>query len=774
MKKLLSSVLMPLGFAAMALSAGATSPVARPEATVVAGNARFTVLTPEMVRIEYSDKGVFEDRATFTVQNREMEQVPEFTTREKDGFLYISTPKLTLKYRKGSNPVTAPASGDNLSVSMKLAGKPVVWYPGLVDSLNLKGTTRTLDCQDGDNARAWLEQGLVSRSGWAVIDDSWRTKRADGSQSFALEPNEEVGFDWWADRRDPEALDLYFMGYGHDYKRALGDFTAIAGKVPLPPAFVFGYWYSRYYPYTEGDFRQIMSDLKSNDIPADVLILDMDWHWNGTPHCKSTGRGGWTGWSWNTRMISEPEKLLDDIHANGLRAGLNLHPCDGVTRNESPRYWREMTAELGGKYDIGGDTIGWSIDYPDFSKSFFKNVIREHEGEGVDFWWLDWQQHLTSNLTPGLGETFWINHVFFNDMKRNRPDRRPLIFHRWGGLGCHRYQIGFSGDSRINFPTLAFQPYFTSTASNVGYAYWGHDLGGHIITDEKFANDPDLVLRWFQFGVFTPIYRSHASNDGRIERRIWKFPNFPAIRSTAKLRYALFPYIYTMARKTYDTGVGMCRPIYYEYPEAEEAYKFEGQYYFGDDVLVAPVTEAMPAGGGSIGKTIWFPKGNWWNVSSGRMVKGGRVATLQFGQEDIPWFVKEGAMIPMNPDTVMHVTDRPGELVVMAVAGASGEGSLYEDGGDNTDYDKVYARTALSHKVKGGTETFVIAPREGVSEGLPESRAWRLDVLSERAPKSVTVDGRKAQVSYDRKRSCASVKLPPAPCSLRREVKMSF
>lgn len=285
----------------------AQSPVASPEATVVSGNARFTILTPEMVRIEYSDKGVFEDRATFTVQNRKMSSVPQFVKNEDDDYLYISTDKLNLKYRKGTNPKTLPASPRNLTITMDHDGKPVTWYPGKPDPLNLKGTCRTLDGSNGDNKRAELENGLISRSGWAVIDDSWSAPRADGSRSFAFEPNDEVGYDWWTDRKDSHALDLYFMGYGREYKKAIADFTKIAGKIPLPPAYVFGYWYSKYASYSSDDYRQIMADLESNGIPADVMILDMDWHWNGDANSGSAGIGGWTGWSWNTNLIPEPE-----------------------------------------------------------------------------------------------------------------------------------------------------------------------------------------------------------------------------------------------------------------------------------------------------------------------------------------------------------------------------------------------------------------------------------------------------------------------------------
>lgn len=756
----------------LSLNVVAQNPQAPREAMVVSGNARFTVLTPNMIRIEYSDKGQFEDRATFTIQNRQLESVPKFKTIEDDNYLYITTNKVKLKYRKGTNPMTLPASDQNLSITMTHNGESTTWFPGKEDPLNLKGTCRTLDGCNGDSKRSEMENGLISRSGWAVIDDSWTTRRPDGSHSFALEPDAEMGYDWMAERKDPQALDLYFMGYGNEYKKAIGDFTKIAGKIPLPPAYVFGYWYSRYYIYTADDFRNIVNEIRKNDIPADVMILDMDWHWTGRERGHSKGIGGWTGWSWNTNLIPDPAKLLNDIHDKDFKISLNLHPADGIDSLESPTFYKAMTSELGGKYSHDGK-IDWAIDYPDFTKSFFKNVIRNLESTGVDFWWLDWQQHLTSHFTSGLGETFWCNHVFFNDMAKNRPDRRPMIFHRWGGLGSHRYQIGFSGDALINFPTLAFEPYFTATASNVGYAFWGHDLGGHTFTDASIVNDPELMLRWIQFGIFTPIFRSHATNETSIERRIWKFPNFKQLRDAVQLRYTFIPYIYTMARETYDTGIGMCRPLYYEYPNIEEAYKYENEYFFGNDILVAPITE--PAGKDSIStKEVWFPEGNWWSVATNELIQGPCLKTLQFTQDQIPYFFKEGSMIPLNPPTVRTVTAPTTSLILNAVAGADGIGSLYEDAGDNPDYATAFATTQLTHKVKGNTETYTIEPRKGNATRLVDRRAWTLNIMNASEPTSVKVNGKKSNWEYNVNSKTLTINIPQAPCTSKNEIKVKY
>ena len=762
MKKLCVAAVLAIATALCALASG---PKASPKAVVQDGCARFTVLRPEMIRIEYSPKGVFEDNATFTVVNRQL-PVPKYSKTDDGKYMTITTDALSLRYRKGSNPLAEPASPANLSITMSVNGNPVVWYPGLKDLQNLKGTYRTLDGNNGDDYRSRLEDGLISRSGWAVINDSPSFERADGSRSLALVPD-SGGIDWAAPRADADALDLYFLGYGHNYKKALYDFTLIAGKIPLPPDYVLGYWYSKYDNYSADDFRNIVKSMRDNDINADVLILDMDWHWNGEQEV-SGGRGGWTGWSWNTNLIPDPEGLLADIHKGGLRAALNLHPADGVAAHED-QY--KAVAEAMGLDAGSAETIPWMLEDRKFAKAFFDHIIRPLEKQGVDFWWLDWQQHLTNPRLAGLGETMWCNHVFFNDMKKNRPDRRPVIFHRWGGLGSHRYQIGFSGDTYINFPTLAFEPYFTATASNVGYGYWGHDLGGHMINYYE-PNDPELLLRWMQFGVFTPIFRTHATKGGHIERRIWTYDNFPMINQTVKLRYALFPYLYTMARKAYDTGVGLCRPMYYEYPETAEAYEREGQYFFGDDILVAPVVE--PSVDGVSKKEIWFPEGKWWSVAHGKLIDGGTVRSLDYTLDQIPYFYRQGAVIVKNPPEVKHVTERPDALVLDIVAGADGACEFYEDAGDNADYATKYATTSISHKQRGRKAEYTIAPRKGAYEGMPLSRSYKMRIFNTPRPVKAKEGGRSLQPSYDASSRCTIVDVPSSPCDKGVKVTVEY
>ena len=748
-KRLLAGLLLTvLTLTAQAQTAADWNPQADPQAMVTSGKVRFTVLTPRMIRIQYSATQQFEDRATFAVVNRRL-PVPAYTTREEGGYLYIETEALTLRYKVGSAIAASLKSPNNLCVTFQLNGREVIWYPGKDDALNLKGTKRTLDTASGDNQRPDLEDGIVSRAGWAIIDESPKTKRGDGSQTFAFEGKVD-GIDWLAKPKDMNAIDWYFMGYGHDYKGAIGDYVKVAGRQPMPPLYVLGYWYSKYQRYSQQDFLDLATEIRNNGIPLDVMIFDMDWHLDG-----------WTGWTWNKSLIPNPEGLIRWMHGQGIKVSLNLHPADGVGSHED--HFSEIRSDMG----LTGDRVPWMLEDSTFYRSMFNHIIREREQQGVDFWWIDWQQNLTSNYTEGLSETFWCNHVFFNDMLLNRKDRRPFIFHRWGGLGSHRYPIGFSGDTYSTFGSLAFQPYFTATAANVCFGYWGHDLGGHMqIAD----TNPELMLRWLQFGVFSPIFRTHGANQAGNERRIWKYSNFSDMLECVKLRYELMPYIYTAVRQAYDTGVSICRPLYYEWPEENESYRREGEYMFGDDILVSPVVTESE-GDGLTWHQTWLPEGRWYDVCRNRMMEGRQTLSDEYEAREIPYFIKAGSIVVCNPP-MQNLKTAPAKLVLKLVPGADGETQLYEDAGDTQDYQNgAYCTTVISQQRTSSGVLLTIAPREGSYEGMPMERAYEVVVLLAERPSTVTLNGEACQDwTYDDDTKTLTLNIPTSSCDSRLEV----
>lgn len=215
---------------------------------------------------------------------------------------------------------------------------------------------------------------------------------------------------------------------------------------------------------------------------------------------------------------------------------MNLHPASGIQPHEDAyeAFAKAMSVDPKTK-----KYIPFNITDKSFAKNYFDIVLNPLEDLGVDFWWLDWQQWDSTDI-PGVNPTFYLNYLHYTDMQR-RDKTRPLIYHRWGGLGNHRYQIGFSGDTYNTWKSLQFQPYFTATSSNVGWGYWGHDLGGFF----KGEEEPELFTRWIQFGIFSPITKIHYWAHPGMDRRPWAYPPkyANAMRDAYKLRYALIPYI---------------------------------------------------------------------------------------------------------------------------------------------------------------------------------------------------------------------------------------
>ena len=737
---------------------------ANPASIVNSGNdVRFTILTDGAIRLEWDANGNFNDLSSFTIVNRNL-PTPRFKTTRKSGWLTISTDKMILRYKEGSGKFTA----SNLTIDSP-SKKGFKWNPSVKQSANLKGTSRTLDLFDGDwhyrdKYTMEIEDGIVSRDGWTLIDDS-------GSFLF-----DDSDWSWVTTRENTNAQDWYFMAYEHDYKAALKDYSLIAGKTPLPPRYAFGYWWSRFWSYSDKEMRTLVNDYRKYNLPIDVLVVDMDWHRIDSIISPNRDEFGemkwWTGWSWNTELFPDPEKFLQWTKKEKLRTTLNLHPASGIAPFE------DQYQEFAKKMNFDTST-GRNIPYQGSNKKFMTNlfdvVLTPMEKWGVDFWWLDWQQWLNDKDVDGLSNTWWINYVFFTHMERN-SDKRPLLYHRWGGLGNHRYQIGFSGDAIISWKTLEFQPYFTSCASNVLYGYWSHDIGGHdFLPGQEKPLDPELHTRWMQYGVYTPILRTHSTKNKYLTKEIWNFKGdfFDAQYEAIKQRYRLVPYIYTMARKFYDDGLALCRPMYYEYPENEEAYDFKYQYMFGDDMLIAPISSPMTDGESTV--KVWLPQDSqWYEWNSGTLLNGGQIAERKFTIDQYPVYIKAGAIIPMYDDTVNNLTDQPDMIHLTIFPGAEGEARLYEDEGNDNNYSENYAFTNYSTTKKGNSMLVNISAREGKYNNNPETRDYLLKMVGSAVPVKVLANGKEVDFNYVGEELTLEIPLGELACDAAHQIEIVY
>ena len=707
------------------------------ENTFATGRVRIQFLTERLVRLEWRANGGFEDRQTLAVVNRDLGQV-RFTHTHRGGRHLLKTLSLAIEFRD----VESRLSADSLSIAFTLNGQSCSWRPGQSAAGNLGGTIRTLDLVQGDHHMAKkavkglrhqkdifhltpvaLGQGFLSRDGWSLIDDS---------RNIVMDRHD--GRKWVAPRPTGECQDWYFFAYGHDYRAALADAARVFGAQPLPPRYTLGYWWSRYWAYSDTELEELVSEFDRHDLPIDVLVIDMDWH-----------KEGWTGYSWDRRYFTDPDEHLRWLHRQGLKVTLNLHPADGVGRHEDrfPAMCRAM-----GLDPKRTERVPFDITSPRYMDNYFKLLHHPEEKRGVDFWWMDWQQGKQGAM-PGLDPLPWLNQLHWEDMegRSDRRGKRPLVFSRFGGYGSGRYPIGFSGDTFSTWESLAFQPRFTATAANVLYGYWSHDIGGHMTG----TIEAELYTRWIQFGLYSPILRTHTTKNVEAERRVWEYPApFNSLMIEAiRRRYALVPYIYSENRKAFDSGISLCRPMYYDWPEADSAYRYRDQYLFGDAMLVAPVVTPRNPVDEMAEVKIWLPEGKWFDTARGCTETGGRVIVRKYLLNEVPVFVRPGAVVPGQRD-VSRLNDACYRNLVMTVyPGRSGRYDLYEDDGVGTDYRKgKFAIISMAHRTEGGAKVIRIAKTRGRFKGYQPVRSLEIRLETSIPPIRVTVGKRHLDYAY--------------------------
>lgn len=638
----------------------------REEMVVKGEKYRISVLTERLIRLEYSKKGVFVDEKTQTIMNRDFETF-RFRVEEKEDSLSIVTKYLRLIYDKKE----FSGEGLKINVSGNFGTTSSVWHYGDKNE-SLKGTVRTLDTIDGATE---LGEGVVSKKLWSFIDDSKSMLLVD--DDFVI-------------REDEEAIDIYFFGYGLDYKEALRDFYKLSGATPLLPRYSLGNWWSRYYKYTDKSYLELLERFKREDIPFNVAVLDMDWHITEVDSKYGTG---WTGYTWNKEYFKEPEKFLKELHERGYKITLNVHPADGVRAFEDS--YKEFAKFMGVNIK-NEDPVLFDIADKKFREGYFKYVHHKLEKQGVDFWWIDWQQGENSGK-KGLDPLWLLNHLHYKDIQRDK--RRGLILSRYAGVGSHRYPLGFSGDTIITWDSLDFQPYFTATASNIGYSWWSHDIGGHM----NGTRDDELFVRWVQFGVFSPIMRLHSTCNDFSGKEPWNYNDIAnaIIKKYLRLRQRLIPYLYTMNLKTHKDALPLILPIYYLEADNEKAYNYPNEYYFGEDLLVCPITEK----GDELSKLsrvkAYLPKGYWVDIFTGIKYAGEREIEIYRSLDDIAVFARLGSILPLDARKSGNEIDNPNELDLHVFAGADGSYSLAEDASELADFvEKEWRYTEFLGKAK--------------------------------------------------------------------------
>ncbi|WP_278551158.1 glycoside hydrolase family 31 protein [Elizabethkingia bruuniana] len=725
----------------------------RPVNPIILGKVRFTIITPELIRMEYATDGKFLDDPTLFAVNRNS-RTDSFKVTHTGNDYVIKTKRMEVHYKADD----LPFSQKNIRIIVNNQPKNYEWRIYSQDDKNLGGTLSTLDEISGS---VKTDDGLLSRNGWHLIDDSGK---------------EVLKNEWIAQRPVNHYRDLYFFAYGNDYKSGLKALTQISGNIPMNRKYVHGVWYCRWWDYTSKDFLDIIDGYKKNDFPIDVLAMDMGWH---TQKEATTGMGhagiyGWTGYTWNNKLIPDPKDLLTQLKNDSVYIALNDHPHDGIRHHE--KYYPDFMKAMG-EDTLKQEKLLFNAGSKKYMNNFFKYALKPNEDMGVNFWWLDWQQDYVMPHVLGyenLKHLPWLNHLYFDHSKDK--GQRGLLFSRWSGWGSHRTPIQFSGDAVATWDMLKFEVPFTASSSNAGCFFWAHDVGGFY-----GERDTELYIRWSQFALTTAALRIHSVYSKDLDRRPWLWGDIAtkALRKVYHLRSQLMPYIYSSVYQSHKESLPLIRSMYIDYPSLEKSYENPQQYMFGDVLLSAPIVSKGSSPEYIASQKIWFPPNeNWYDISTHEEYEGGSTITVTKDIYNFPLYVKGGIPLPMQPYQQRMASAALHTLIIRCYPGKIGQTGvfqLYEDDGISNDYTNGnYYTTRLSYTQNSENQA-TINIEKALGKGYKDAvkkRTYKIELPVFKIT-TVIVNGKKTKVQQDSDGK-AFITIALAPVSTSQKIQISY
>jgi alpha-glucosidase len=586
---------------------------------------------------------------------------------------------------------------------------------------------------------------MVTRKGRArgiFLDDTWRTTFDVGRERQDLLTFGAEGGD----------LDYYFIN-GPDPKQVVERYTALTGRMPMPPRWSLGYNQCRYSYYPESQVRWVADTFREKKIPADVIWLDIHY------------QDGFKPFTWDHNRFPDPKKMLSDLRAEGFHTVciVDAHPEKepGYAAYDSGLAGNDFVKRPDGSVYDGPvwpskaeKDPGPSV-FPDFSRpaarQWWGTMCDTLLDVGVAGIWNDMNE--PSVFVPPSGtmpldlvfnnegqptSTREIHNVYgqlmsratFEGIRRAEPNGRPFVLTRATYAGGQRYAAVWPGDNTADWTSLRQSIPTLLGMGLSGFSFVGCDIGGFIGTAS-----PELYTRWLQVGVFYPFMRSH-SELGAPDKDPWSFGYESEVinKRMIELRYQLLPYIYNVMQQSSETGLPAMRPLFLEFPDDKDATGTDDEFLFGRDLLVAPVL--WP---GATERSVYLPKGDWYDYWTGRHYAGGNNIRLPVTLGSLPLFVRGGGFIFRQP-IVQYTGQMPGNaLCVLAAPSQESESTLYEDDGASLDYrtNSFLKRTFRQVSDPSATTIEVSAP-EGSYR--PAARDLILEAWAAHEPQSVSVD----------------------------------
>jgi alpha-D-xyloside xylohydrolase len=552
-----------------------------------------------------------------------------------------------------------------------------------------------------------------------------------------------------------QAIDYYLI-MGTNADTIISGYRTLTGAAPMLPRWAFGFWQSYEHYATQDEIVGVAKHYRSSGIPIDGIIQDWQ-YW--LP-------GQWGAHQFDPARYPDPTKMVADIHA------LNIHTIVSVW----PRFDKDTDnrAELDAAGVLFPKTYtnvyppGFGRWYDPFDKGrdlYWSQISKRLGKNGFDGWWLDaseaelggeWGQMRDVETAKGPGALVYNAYPLYHTMgvyeghRRDFPDRRPVILTRSAWAGQQRNgTISWSGDIHGDWETFRRQIPAGLNFVAAGLPYWNTDIGGFFAGDPAAPAYAELFTRWFEYGAFTPMFRTHGTGKSK---EMWQFPadTQAILVRYDRLRYRLLPYIYSLAWSVTNSNSTMMRPLVFDFAADPDALDIPDQFMFGPNVMVAPVTRK-----GADVRTVYLPGDkDWYDFWTGKRMAAKHTIAATAPIATLPLFVRAGTILPMGPVVQYAEAQTNAPLELRVYRGADGHFTLYDDSGNGWGYERG-ERAIVDIAWDDASQTLTFGPRQGKFPGMKPTREFHVVWVGENAGagdapatafKTVVYKGKKLQI----------------------------
>ncbi|MDR0508159.1 MAG: DUF5110 domain-containing protein [Dysgonamonadaceae bacterium] len=599
--------------------------------------------------------------------------------------------------------------------------------------------------------------------------------KPDGGTSYIglkalspISPEEQNKLSLWSEVGNQ--IDYYFIR-GNNADEVIKGYRTITGKSPIMPKWAMGFWQSRERYKTQDEILNALREYRKRNIPIDNIVQD----WSYWPE------DAWGSHDFDTARFPDPQGMVDSIHALNARIMISVwpkfyHTTANYKAFEEKRWMFDRAVKDSIRDWIGKGYIGGFYDaYSEGARKLFWNQINDKlYSKGIDAWWMDasepdilsnasmeYRKELMNPTTLGSSTEYFNAYALVNaqaiyeGQRSVKPNERVFLLTRSGFAGLQRYSTAtWSGDIGTRWEDMKTQISAGLNFAMSGIPYWTMDIGGFCVEkryeqakegSEDMKEWRELNTRWFQFGAFCPLFRSHGQYP---YREIYNLApegssTYNSMVYYTKLRYRLMPYIYSLAGMTYFNDYTIMRALVMDFNTDANTHCIGDQYMFGPNLMVCPVYTYK-----ATSRAVYFPAGtNWYNFETGEYIIGGKAINVAAPYEQIPLFVREGSILPMGRE-IQSTKETQTDLTLKVYTGANGEFTLYEDEGVNYNYETgAYSTIGLSYDEI--SKTLTIDEVKGEYPNMPKERTFTIEwVMKEKKNviSAVEYSGKKVSV----------------------------